>query len=197
MEALLALTIVGPAPKCEAPYIVARVEVGSLFKGSSVPSLQVVSHRLSDVADSTLWEDVGGDTIGGHLSRKRNINPFTATSPIAIYISDGDKFSASNLVYSHRQWKKNAAGACDTSPSASDNERSKVAPVLSYGSGSNLSESGVVAQSTDAMDATIRAFAKTHIASYLRLGELGLTDLRQLYSQEEDTVLDDDMESDV
>ncbi|CAH1433692.1 unnamed protein product [Lactuca virosa] len=48
-----------------------------------------------------------------------------------------------------------------------------------------------MAQSVDAMHAAIRAFAETDFASYLRLGELGLADLRQLCTEEEEHVPDD------
>ncbi|CAI9271369.1 unnamed protein product [Lactuca saligna] len=66
--------------------------------------------------------------------------------------------------------------------------------VLSSGSGFGPSEPGVIAQPTDAMHAVVRAFAETDFASYLKLGELGLVDLCQLCSEEEDIVPDDDVE---
>lgn len=66
--------------------------------------------------------------------------------------------------------------------------------MLSSGSGSGPSESSIVARSTNSMHAAIRAFAETNFTSYLRLGELGLADLRQWYSEEEDIVPDDCVE---
>lgn len=51
-----------------------------------------------------------------------------------------------------------------------------------------------MAQSIDAMHAAIKAFAKTNFSSYLRLGELGLADLHQLCSKEEELVPDGGVE---
>lgn len=68
---------------------------------------------------------------------------------------------------------------------------------LSSSSGSDSSKPDVVARSTDAMHATIRDFAETDFASYLRLGELGLADHFQLCSEEKDLVPYDNVEGGV
>ncbi|CAH1442913.1 unnamed protein product [Lactuca virosa] len=189
VEALLAPATVGAVPKCEA---------------------SPVSRRRSVVVDSALGEDVSGDTIGRRLRRKRNIEPFLATSHVVIEIVDGDELSAAEAVCSHRRGKTIIAGGRSTSPSASNNVPSKAACVvagvergkqatlvLSSGSGSDPSEPGAVAQSTDAMHAAIRAFAETDFASYLRLAKLGLADLHELCYEEEDAVPYDDVEGSV
>ncbi|CAI9281270.1 unnamed protein product [Lactuca saligna] len=64
--------------------------------------------------------------------------------------------------------------------------RVKVAP--------GSSDPDVVARSVDAMHAAIRAFVETEFMSYLRLGELGLADLCQLCSKEEELVSDNGVE---
>ncbi|CAH1426963.1 unnamed protein product [Lactuca virosa] len=66
----------------------------------------------------------------------------------------------------------------------------QVARTWSAGNSLGSSDPNVVAQSIDAMHAAIRAFSETDFVSYLRLGELSLADLRQLYSEEEEHVLD-------
>ncbi|CAH1436356.1 unnamed protein product [Lactuca virosa] len=77
-------------------------------------------------------------------------------------------------------------------------ERGKqVALVFSSGSGSGPSEPGAIARSIEAMHVAIRAFAETDFVSYLRLDELGFADLRQLCSEEEDVVPNDDVEGSV
>ncbi|CAH1413299.1 unnamed protein product [Lactuca virosa] len=147
-------------PLVEALLAPVRVEAASPSKGSGAPSFHVVSHRWSVVADSSLGEDVGGDSIGRHLRE------FTL----------GIRRVKAVCV---------AVGV----------ERGKQAVlVLSSGSGSGPSESGVVARFTDAMHAAIRAFAETDFASYLRLGELGLANICQLCSENEEVVPDDDVE---
>ncbi|CAH1433138.1 unnamed protein product [Lactuca virosa] len=60
--------------------------------------------------------------------------------------------------------------------------------------GLGLSEPNGVARSVEAMQASIRAFAETDFVSYLRLGELGLANLRQLYSEEEELASDGGVE---
>lgn len=51
-------------------------------------------------------------------------------------------------------------------------------------------DSDVAAQFVDAMYVAISAFSETDFASYIRLGELGLDDIRQLCSKEEEHVPD-------
>lgn len=70
----------------------------------------------------------------------------------------------------------------------------QAALVLSSSSDSGPSKSGAIAWSTDVMYAAIRDFTKTDFMSYLRLGELGLVNLCQICSKEEDVVLNDDAE---
>ena len=47
------------------------------------------------------------------------------------------------------------------------------------------------------MHVSIRAFSEIYFTCYLRLGELGLADLCQLCSEEEDVVPSDDIEGGV
>lgn len=53
----------------------------------------------------------------------------------------------------------------------------QVARAWSVGNGPSSSDPDAMAQPVDAMYDAIRAFAETDFASYLRLGELGLSDL--------------------
>ncbi|CAH1417872.1 unnamed protein product [Lactuca virosa] len=184
-----------------------------LFSTGDLSGSQVVSRRRSAVAYSVLGEDVGGDTISRRLRWKRNIESFLAKSPVVIEIGDGDEMSAAKAVCSHRQGKTIVAGVDRVVESSEfvpgirrvkavcvviGVERGKQAAlVFSSSSGSGRSEPGVVAQSTDPMHAAIRAFVETDFTSYLRLGELGLSDLRHLCSEEEDTVPDDGVEGGV
>ncbi|CAI9299647.1 unnamed protein product [Lactuca saligna] len=66
----------------------------------------------------------------------------------------------------------------------------QVARAWSVGNGPGSSDSDVVAQSNDATHDAIRAFSETNFASYLRLGELGLADLFQLCSKEDEHMPD-------
>ncbi|CAH1443482.1 unnamed protein product [Lactuca virosa] len=66
----------------------------------------------------------------------------------------------------------------------------QVARMQSVGNSPGSSDPDAEAQSINAMHAAIKAFVKADFASYLHLGELGLADLRQLCSEEEEHVPD-------
>lgn len=51
---------------------------------------KVVSRRWSAAVNSALKEDVGGGSIGRHLSRKCNIDPLFSNSLVVIEIADTD-----------------------------------------------------------------------------------------------------------
>lgn len=54
-----------------------------------------------------------------------------------------------------------------------------------------LSNPKAMARSVEVIQATIRAFSELNFMSYLRLGELGLADLHQLSSDDEDFASND------
>ncbi|CAH1418243.1 unnamed protein product [Lactuca virosa] len=177
------------------------VEAG--VRGSGASSGKVVSRRWSAAVDFAFEEDAGDSSISWRLHRKRNIDPLFSESHVVIEITDTNNPQAVEAAGLRRPGKPSVVGTYSFPPSVLGDTPSVVVCVAAgiekgkqvvrawlNGSSPGSSDPDAAAQSVGAMHAAIKAFGETYFASYLRLGELDLDNLRQMCSEEEEHVSD-------